>query len=76
MRLVAGCAYVFIYSCFTDYFRFKRNSNLSEKIKNMTYTTQIKVLVIVLFHTEDYTVPTIYIVYLRKYVLILKYYKN
>ena len=42
----------------------------------MTYTAQIKVLVFALFYTEDYTVPTIYIVYLRKYVLILKYYKK
>ena len=42
----------------------------------MTYASQIKVLVIALFHTEDYTVPTIYIVYLWKYVLILKYYKK
>ena len=42
----------------------------------MTYTSQIKVLIIALFHTEDYTVLTIYIVYLRKYVLILKYYKK
>ena len=42
----------------------------------MKYTTQIKVLIIDLFHSEDYTVLTIDIVYLRKYVLILKHYKN